>query len=69
VPEGIYPRPNAAIAEVSKLVAVIATLVFVQSRMRQTDVVGFVLAGVVLTMGAALRLFVHRAGSVRPPSS
>jgi cytochrome c-type biogenesis protein CcsB len=47
------------------LVAVIATLVFVQWRMRQTDVVGFVLAGVVLTMGAALRLFVD-AGPVQP---
>ena len=45
--------------------AVVATLVFVQWRMRQVDVVGFVLAGVVLTMGMALRLFVD-AGPVQP---
>ena len=47
------------------LVAVVATLFFVQWRLRQADLVGFILAGVVLTMGAALRLFVE-AGPVQP---
>lgn len=47
------------------LVAVVGALVFIQGRLGHADLVGFVLAGVVITMGAGLLLFVE-AGPVQP---